>query len=736
MKRKLLKYIVKSKHHMLCCLAMIIGLNISVEVQAQGYNEHDTQKLVAFFIQESAEEGKKNWEQLELENEPTEDNVSEWASILQSRPVNTPLRWKNVNGEFRVDYMDLPDNKLGGSLDLSGFTALSILRCGEEGDKLRPNQFTNLNLSGCEALTDLTCKKIKLETLDLSGCYSLKVIHCKENLLTDLNVSDCTNLTNLYCNGNKLSELDLSNLSQLSFLHCHENALEEMNLSGCSSLYYVECRKNQLTSLDFTNCTRLNNLDCENNLLQELNLSGCTALETLNCSSNKLQSLTLTDCTALIDLYCRYNELQNLDLSENINLSYLWCNSNQLESMDLSGCKNLVNLQCHYNSLTSLDVSGNTQLILIYCQYNSLEKLDVTGCNSLTNLWCFDNAIPFSELPVLAFNFYIYSSQTITHPNAVYPGSRIDLTSMTVAGEDTKIFYNDVQVGSVSPGNEFFTIPAHWRGEIKLKMTNGLFPKFDLNYPFNYTLKVNAPIPYHTIHLEVASGINLYNMKPGELVIEEGGLLNLQFLPEDPSMTADNVLLIVDGVETPFKNLGGNYYFTYTLKPVTKDHSIVIALREYTVTLPDIEGVTSDIGPGEHTVAYGDSFTFSLTAKEGFDPGKIRVYVNGIEWEPDSMQGSTLHYTIDKVNGPITIEIKGAGDPVNNIVTHEPKAKVYSSGNSLIIETSTPSTVYVYTISGKQVTARKTVSDTTEIPLPDGIYLVQIGNETYKISIS
>jgi len=48
-----------------------------------------------------------------------------------------------------------------------------------------------------------------------------------------------------------------------------------------------------------------------------------------------------------------------------------------------------------------------------------------------------------------------------------------------------------------------------------------------------------------------------------------------------------------------------------------------IAIETYTITLPNIEGVTFDVGPGEHTVAYGDSFAFSLTLADGIDPANV-----------------------------------------------------------------------------------------------------------------
>jgi len=242
------------------------------------------------------------------------------------------------------------------------------------------------------------------------------------------------------------------------------------------------------------------------------------------------------------------------------------------------------------------------------------------------------------------------------------------------------------------------------------------------------------PVTYHTVTLEVAPGIDLHNLTAGNHTIEEGGHLQLQFLPEDRTATAADVLFLVDGVETAFKDFGGSNYFSYILSPIKQDHSILIAMKEYTVTLPNIEGVTIDVGPGEHAVAYGDSFTFSLTLDDGIDPAMVHVYVNGTEVMPEPLRATTLVYTIDKVIGPITIEIEGAGDPVGNIQANDAKAKVYATDGCLMVETSTLSPVRVYMAAGKLV-ANRMVNDSLSIYLPAGIYLVQVGREMHKVVV-
>lgn len=67
----------------------------------------------------------------------------------------------------------------------------------------------NLDVSNCEALTDLACFGNQLSSLNVSGCSALEVLSCSNNELTSLDVSGCQALTQLDCGGNQLTFADL-----------------------------------------------------------------------------------------------------------------------------------------------------------------------------------------------------------------------------------------------------------------------------------------------------------------------------------------------------------------------------------------------------------------------------------------------------------------------------------------------------------------------------------------------
>lgn len=172
---------------------------------------------------------------------------------------------------------------------------------------------------------------------------------------------------------------------------------------------------------------------------------------------------------------------------------------------------------------------------------------------------------------------------------------------------------------------------------------------------------------YYNVNLEVTSGIELYGLTPGDLNIEEGDYLHLQFLPTSHQATAEMVTLTIDGVETPFKNFGDGRYFSYILNNVNADHDIRIAMKEVTVTLPQLEWGRMSPSAGQAKAYYGESFRFSILPYQPVDGKDIQVYANGVPLEEDlygpslMIYPAPLNYEIPSVDGPVTITVELVG---------------------------------------------------------------------------
>ena len=196
-----------------------------------GYNDHDYQKMVAFFEQ-TDENSVRNGEKLSEDYDPTDPGT--WWKYDDGY-CRGSVEWTTVAGEYRLYNIffggignDALPLELVGFLDVSGCTALAEVRCWSFGDI----QLTGLDVSGCAALEALDCDGNELTELDVSGCAALEELDCDYNHMTELDVSANTGLRRLYCSGNQLTELDVSANTELESLSCSENHLTELDLSN------------------------------------------------------------------------------------------------------------------------------------------------------------------------------------------------------------------------------------------------------------------------------------------------------------------------------------------------------------------------------------------------------------------------------------------------------------------------------------------------------------------------
>lgn len=269
-----------------------------------GYNDHDYQKMVAFFEQ-TDENGVRNGEKLSENYDPTDPGT--WWEADGSE---IGVEWTVDDDEYRICEIRIGSSRLGmmGNLDVSGCTGLDRLDCSE-------NQLTEINVSGCTALTD---------------------IDCSNNKLTELNVRTNTELYTLRCYGNQLTELDVSENTWLYELYCFGNELVRIDISGCTDLDGLDCSENQLTELDLSGNTFLRWLYCSGNRITELDLTANSELEALRCSENQLTAIDVSANTSLTELHCSGNQLTELDLSENTSVYRLECEDNYITFLDLT----------------------------------------------------------------------------------------------------------------------------------------------------------------------------------------------------------------------------------------------------------------------------------------------------------------------------------------------------------------------------------------------------------------
>ncbi len=174
-----------------------------------------------------------------------------------------------------ITRLDMPRSSLVSLDGIQYFENLETLSCPE-------NHINDLDLSRNKKLTGAVLTDCKLETLDISGCHSLKTLLCASNTLTTIDLSSCPALEALNISGNQIFEVDLHANTQLQSLACSSNLLNELTLYS-PGLELLNCSENSLFTLDVSRAAALVSLNCAGNLFSELDLRSNQALQTLNC---------------------------------------------------------------------------------------------------------------------------------------------------------------------------------------------------------------------------------------------------------------------------------------------------------------------------------------------------------------------------------------------------------------------------------------------------------------------
>ncbi|WP_455641175.1 InlB B-repeat-containing protein [Parabacteroides sp.] len=155
----------------------------------------------------------------------------------------------------------------------------------------------------------------------------------------------------------------------------------------------------------------------------------------------------------------------------------------------------------------------------------------------------------------------------------------------------------------------------------------------------------------------------------------------------------------------------------------------------YIVTLPAVEGATTDPVAGSYEVESWSNFRFFLTLDKEYDKSEPVVTTSGgTTIIPHAGNGA---YIIENVRQPLEIRIDGImknPDPVANETVETNQSKVWAAEGHLHIEVATDGQAYIFTTDGRLLKMQLvTAGETLALPLPEGFYIVRIGNERFKV---
>ncbi len=156
----------------------------------------------------------------------------------------------------------------------------------------------------------------------------------------------------------------------------------------------------------------------------------------------------------------------------------------------------------------------------------------------------------------------------------------------------------------------------------------------------------------------------------------------------------------------------------------------------YTVTLPAVEGATTDPAAGSYEVEAWDSFRFYLTLDAAYDQSTPVVTTDrGETLEPRSSDGA---YIVKYVRNDTDIRIDGIvknTPDVGNEAIASDGVKVWATASQLHIHAATPTDIYIYHFAGGLLKQFTRLSGDKTIALPQGNYIVAAGKQKFKVQV-
>lgn len=153
----------------------------------------------------------------------------------------------------------------------------------------------------------------------------------------------------------------------------------------------------------------------------------------------------------------------------------------------------------------------------------------------------------------------------------------------------------------------------------------------------------------------------------------------------------------------------------------------------HTVTLPAVEGASTDPIAGDHEVESWDNFLFFLTLDKAYDQSEPVVTTDrGETITPRAKDGA---YIIKYVRQPIVIKIDGIvknPDPTANAEIQS-GIKVWQNNHQLFIHTDKVEQVAIYTFGGQLKKKFRSTGGDELVQLPAGSYIVCIGDQRFKV---
>ena len=153
----------------------------------------------------------------------------------------------------------------------------------------------------------------------------------------------------------------------------------------------------------------------------------------------------------------------------------------------------------------------------------------------------------------------------------------------------------------------------------------------------------------------------------------------------------------------------------------------------YTVTLPSVEGATTDPVAGSYDVETSENFRFYLTLDADYNQSVPVVTTSrGETITPRTSDGA---YIVKYVHSDLVISISGIAKNPPPVANAEIQSgtRIFTRDGSLFITTDRPARAQVFALTGQLIRSLDLPAGTTHVdPLTDGIYIVRLSDGTVQ----
>lgn len=364
------------------------------------------------------------------------------------------VQFEKVDGVYRASVIDISNEDLTGSLDLSSFDCLKELYCND-------TSITSLNLSNCDNLEKLYCENSDISSLTLPIVSStenskLSELSCQNNKI-DINIFTDDIVSNIKSKADyvlsyrhqiidePVSSFDTDDYNILVDFANQSNNQDLLNwdLTTPGNWNEVNWIKNAETGKYMLLDCYFDCLDVSGNL----DLTSCDAMETISISGSNISTISLPP----------------MDVDD-----YAFYDCKKLEAVILTGGSSIGESAFKFCPVLQGVYIPDSINSISQTAFEGLQNVTVAGnSNSYAESYCSSNGIPFEPGYFICGNIVTKENNSVTYEYC-YPVEDVSVSGTTAVTD---------QYG-------YFVIFGLSEGEYS----------YSLNYDYGYDLSLDAVI--------------------------------------------------------------------------------------------------------------------------------------------------------------------------------------------------------------------------------------------------